>query len=79
MKQLIAMIFESEPVTPVRNALLNTEQRINNDWATLHTPQQQLDYFTRLGSYFATNIAALQGADRGTTPAGGAGAQTARP
>jgi hypothetical protein len=55
------MSFDTEPPTPVRNALLNTEQRIATILtAEIRTPAQTVDYFQRLGAWCAMNLAAIE-------------------
>lgn len=55
------MTFDVEPSTPVRNAMLNTEQRITSIVTTeIRTPAQSLDYFMRLGAWCAQNVAHLE-------------------
>lgn len=58
MNKPLAMSFDTEPSTPVRNALLNTQQRVTSIFATeIRTPAQATDYYTRLGAWCAENLA----------------------
>lgn len=67
MKTIIPLAFDTEPPNAVRNALLNSAQRIEHDFRTLQTPAQQNDYFERLGAWCVRNGSMAAGAAAETT------------
>jgi hypothetical protein len=72
MQNLLKMTFASEPATPVRNLLLNTEQAITKGWANeIRTPAQGVEYFNQLIGWCNAQITAL---GTGNTQAGAGGA-----